>query len=303
MAKDKKICSVLTLPLVTEPWQKDALDLKMECVRKVYNSMLRDMLKKYHEMIKTKEWRQLNDTIRMELQKNDDGKKKKSPILQSVYDRKNQILRDNGFSEFGFISTVAQYNKYYQKHVSSSIAARCVATPMWRAFEKLLFGNGEKVSFKSFGSVTSIASEGRTGIRFVEEADGYYVVFSNRVAKARVVKLKVKGPETVYDKEMLNAKIKMVRVIRKLQKGRREYYCQLTLECPPYLKKNADGGLVHPVGIGKVGICVWRNTLCAVSNSKVVKYNLVPNGDDFVLQRSELSKKMEEIHRRDNPDN
>ena len=109
----KNTYSVLELPLVTEKWQRDILDKKLECVRKVYNQMLDAKLKKYREMTKTREWRELSDIVREESQIAN-GSKKKSDRLKVAYERKNAILKENGFSEFDFRSDAMQYSKYYQ---------------------------------------------------------------------------------------------------------------------------------------------------------------------------------------------
>lgn len=302
---EKKQYSILELPLITEPWQKDIIDTKMDCVRRVYNSMLSKELKRYNEMIKTREWRSLNEIIKEELQKAEaENSKKKSDVLKAAYDRKNEIMRENSFSDFDFRSKAIVYSKYYQKHVSSKMAMVNVGQPMWAAFEKLFFGNGEKVAFKKYDEVTTIASDNKSGIRLMQDDNGkYYVLISNKAAKAKPVKLYIKGPNTTYDKEMLTAKIKVVRVIKKIEKGDRKYYCQLTVERTPFIKMDKEGNPKHQIGVGKVGIAIWRNTLCAVSDKKVYKINLSPNAEEFAIKREELSRKLEYIRRINNPDN
>lgn len=299
--KEKKIYSVIELPLVTEPWQKDALNKKMDCARRVYNSMLSMELKKYKEMIKTKEWRTLNAIIKEELQ---NSPKKKTDKLKEAYERKNEIMKQNDFTEFNFISQAIVSSKYYQKHISSKMAALSIGSPMWSAFEKLFFGDGERVSFKGFDTPVTIASDNKSGIRFLQEEDGrYYILLSNRIAKAKAVKIYIKGPNTEYDRDMLKANVKLVRVLKKVEKGKDKYYCQLTVDKPPVLKRDAEGNIKHPIGKGEVGIAIWRGKLYAVSDKKVLYVNMAPNLKEFTEKRDSLSRELEHIRRVNNPDN
>ncbi len=311
--------SILELPLITEPWQADELLKKMDCARKIYNDMLSHNLKKYKEMIKTKKWRALNSVIAEELKASaveEDGavtgkkkpKRKKSERLKAAYDEKNKILRENGFSEFDFISQSMIFSKYYQKHISSNMASLSVASPMWSAFDKLLFGNGERVSFKKTGDLPSLASNNKSGIRFVGEAGKYTVILSNKNAKARPVILPVIFPGTEYEKELLDGDlkkiIKVTRICHKVIKGKDKFFVQLTIAKPPAIKYFEDGALRHPVGTGKVGVAVWRDELYAVSGNKVYRASLVPCDEtEFLEKRTVLTRCLENLRRASNQQN
>lgn len=293
--------SILELPLITEKWQEDDIDKRMEHARMIYNQMLSDRLKAYREMTKTRRWRAIENIIKEELQ-SADGSGKKSERLKAAYSEKSAILKENNFSEFGFSALMKDYYSYYAKTVNSSVAQNTVAKPMWRAFEKMIFGNGQRVHFKKRGELNTLLTD-RSGIRFVNEDDKYYVIFSNRKAHARSVKIPVKGPNTMYDKEMLDARIKQCRVLRKMEKGHYHYYVQLVLERPAYLKEKEDGSLIHPIGKGTVGIYIWRTTICAVSLNKILYRDMAPEWEDFEEKRAELSRKLEHLRKVANPDN
>ena len=303
MSQNKQY-SVVELPLVTEPWQKDNLDKKMECARKIYNSMESMELKKYREMIKTREWKDLSFLIKQELSDSPSKKTQKSQKLKDAYARKNEIMRENGFTEYDFRSQAVVFSKYYQKHISSTMASMGIGLPMWTAFEKLFFGNGEKISFKRYDSSMTLVSDNKSGIHFLQEDDGrYYVLCSNRKAKAKPVKLYVKGPNTTYDREMLDANIKLVRILKKIEKGHRKYYCQLTVDKAPYIKLDPEGNPKHPVGKGDVGIAIWRGMLCAVSVDKTLCINIAPDVELFAAKRDILSRELEHLRRVNNPEN
>lgn len=300
MTNKKNYCT-LELPLIVSEGQKNILDMKMECVRKVYNNMLGSNIKKYNEMTKTKLWRELKSIIHEELQLYNG---RKTDRLKDAYNRINSIIRENNFSEYGFKDQAVEYSKYYQKHISSSIAMNSIGIPMWFAFERLLFGNGEKVHFKSANEYMSLASNNKSGIRLRQEDDGrYYVLFSNVKAKAKELKLFVNGPHTAYEDELIQSKIKIVRVIRKIEKGNRHYYCQLIVENNPPLKLNADGTPKHKIGTGIVGIAIWRGILCAVSNTKTLCINLSPNTKEFEIKKAELGREIEHLRRVNNQQN
>lgn len=313
MAKEKKICSVLELPLITTKAQRDNLDKRFEAVRRIYNTMLHDKITCYNVMTHSAEWMEIQKGIKAEFEKMEAlnegaaGKKKtvkKTDALKELYERKNRLLREYGFSEYDFNGAAIRYSKFYQKLVSSNVAAITIGQPMWMAYQKLLYGNGEKVSFRKYGEVTSIVSNNKSGIRFLQKEDGtYYILLSNRKARAKEVRLPVKGPSNTYEREMLSADIKQVRIVKKIEKGHRKYYCQLIVGRAPFEKMNAEGDLKHLIGDGMVGICIWRDTLYAVSDTRTLCVNLVPDQQAYTKQKESLSKQLEHLRRVNNPDN
>lgn len=293
--------SILQLPLITNKGQKNVLDKKIDCAKKIYNNMLSDNLKKYKEMIKTKEWRGLNDIIREELS----GTTKKSDRLKGAYARKNEIMRANGFSDFAFRSQAIEYSKYYQKHISSTMASIGIGMPMWAAFEKLFFGNGEKVHFKKFDDNMSLCSDNKSGIRFLQEENGrYYVFLSNRKARAKEAKLYIKEPLNTYEEEMLfQAQIKKVCVIKRLEKNKRSYYVQLTLKRAPFEKLDNEGNLLHPVHEDRIGVAIWRGQLCAVSSKETYTVDLSPDAAEFEQRKQALSRELQHLREVTNQQN
>lgn len=293
--------SILELPLILEEGQKNVIDKKIDCAKRIYNNMLSDNLKKYKEMIKTKEWRGLNDIIREELS----GAAKKSDRLKGAYARKNEIMRANGFSDFGFRSQVLEYSKYYQKHIPAIVARLSVGMPMWSAFEKLFFENGDMVHFKKFDDTMSLCSDNKSGIRFLQEESGrYYVFLSNRSAKAKEAKIYVKESLNMYEREMLfQAKIKKVCILKRLEKSKRSYYVQLTLRRAPFEKLDKEGNPLHPVREDRVGIAIWRGQLCAVSSKETYTVDLTPDAEEFEQRKQTLSRELQHLREVNNQQN
>lgn len=298
--------SVLELPLICRPYEIDNLNKRIVCAKKIYNSMLRGKLKRYNEITKTKEWRNNTKEIVEELKRleAEPKEKKKSPKLKELYDYRNNVLRENGFSEFSFKSDVANYN-CYKENISSNVAILSIAGPMWTAFEKLLYGNGDSVHYKKWNSEFSLTSNGKSGIRFIEKEGRYYVVLSNIRHTKKKLEIKVKDNHlTPYEKEMLQSGTpRIVRIVKRVINGKDAFYVQLTLPCKPAIKYKKDGTLQNPMGKGKVGIAIWRNEICAVSNDKVIIRTLFPDADEYTEKTKELGRKLEHIRRVNNPEN
>ena len=54
---------ILQFPLKTQKWQEDVLDKRFNIARMMYNSLVNISLKRYHEMIKTTKYRDLNSEL------------------------------------------------------------------------------------------------------------------------------------------------------------------------------------------------------------------------------------------------
>ena len=150
---------IVEFPLKTETWQEDVLNKRFEIARHLYNSLANVMLKRYNEMIKTKKYRQL-----MEDFKSDDLEKKEAAKVAM-----NNWRKELNFSEFGFMKEIKDMRNIFKKNIDAN-AGQKIASNVWKAFEKLIFGNGHKIHFKKFGEVNSIQnSTNKSGIRFFPE--------------------------------------------------------------------------------------------------------------------------------------
>ena len=109
--KEKKQISVLSIPLLhAEPWQMDDILNRMEIERKIYNTALSKLLKKMHVMERTKEWRENEANIEEIYEKYKDDAKKRKEELKPYFDKKAEILKKNGFTEYGIDPVVAGCN-------------------------------------------------------------------------------------------------------------------------------------------------------------------------------------------------
>ena len=63
------------------------------------------------------------------------------------------MLNDAGFTEYGFMADIKQFYKHFSDNIGSSVAYHCIASQVWTAFEKMLYGNGKQVRFKKNNDV------------------------------------------------------------------------------------------------------------------------------------------------------
>ena len=82
---------IVQFPLKTEKYQEEILDRRFEIGRQIYNALVNVTQKRYKEMIKTKQYRNL-----LSLLLND---KKKDKI---IWKQINEIRKQYGMSEYSF---------------------------------------------------------------------------------------------------------------------------------------------------------------------------------------------------------
>lgn len=86
---------IVQFPLKTEKYQEDILDKRLEIGRKIYNSLVNITQKRYKEMIKTKNYRNLMSKL--------SGDKKKD---KTIWKEISEIRKQYGMSEYSFHNDV-----------------------------------------------------------------------------------------------------------------------------------------------------------------------------------------------------
>lgn len=149
---------ILQFPLKTEKYQEDILDKRFEIGRQIYNSLVTVTQKHYKEMIKTKKYRNLM------LQLSGDKKKDKA-----VWKQINDIRKQYGMSEYSFHADVKKMQQHFSDNIDSFTAQK-IASGLWKAYDKLFYGNGEKIHYKKHGNFNSLEGKSnKTGIRFKDD--------------------------------------------------------------------------------------------------------------------------------------
>ena len=315
---EKKVFSVVTIPLKTEKWQSDKLNQRMELCRKVYNNLLHDLLKNYKKMLRENDYKESREKINEAYKISDEKERKK---IKTTDDYKNAVLKNQniirqyGFNEFGINALSLEYAKVYKENISSNVAMLSIGKPMWAAFEKMMYGNGETVHYKKYGSLNSIASDGKSGIRIVNENnktvkkwDGngkLYCICGTNKGKVLKMPLKIDRKDT-YKLEMLTDRTyKIVRITRKLVRGKYKYYVQLTVEGLPALRYNEKTGEIrNTTGHGEVGIYIDTTSITCYKASEDKFYKIdLSKGISYENECNKIMQKMDHLRRLHNPDN
>lgn len=88
--------------LKTEKYQEDILDKRFEIGREIYNSLVNVTQKRYKEMIKTKNYRNLMSKL--------SGDKKKDRF---IWKQLNDIRKQYGMSEYSFYNDVTKIRHHF----------------------------------------------------------------------------------------------------------------------------------------------------------------------------------------------
>ena len=313
-----EMMSVVTIPIKTEKWQDDMLEKRFRAYRETYNVLLAKMKKELGKLQHNPEYMESYQIIMSaydkELSEGERKKIKNSEEYKLAKKRQQEMLREKGFSQFGLCRAAKDYYKYYDMHIPSSTVARSITNPMWAAFEKLIFGNGQKVAFKRQDDFRRIASDGKSGLRIVDEngktvfsrseKKKLYVSFGTRGNKILTMPIAVPKKD-IYKAAMLERTWKVVSIVRKKIKYRYRYFVQLTIVGSPEKKVNRrTGEVLHPIKNGKLGIYIDSRYVVVCDEMKNCHtYDLLGFSQLHENEIVELSRYMDRSMRINNPEN
>lgn len=297
MARSTTATCCLTLPLKLEKWQEDRLAKRFELARQIYNTLVRFELKKLQRLKQTPEYREIQRQLH-ELPKSDakDVQKKR----KELYGKRQKLLKDAGFTRNAFTVDIGAFYKCFGENIGSAVAAHCISKQVWAAFEKVLFGNGKRVHFKRKGDVYSLQ-----GYSVAGKSGGVEIIFRGTYVEWRGLRLSLKlDPNNAYEEEMLQNRVKYVRICREPGKNKDHWYAQLVLEGIPAIKRNRETGeRIHPVGKGAVGIDIGPQTIAYVSQDESALLELADRVKNIEREKRLLQRKMDRSRRAMNPEN
>lgn len=281
----------ITFPLETEMYQENILNTRFEIGRKIYNSLVNVTQKRYKEMIKTKRYRFIKAELK-ELYGTKD--KEKLKLQKQLYKELNQMYKDNGLNEYSFHSDVKEFQKHFKQNIDSTTAQK-IASNLWRAYDKLLFGDGEQVKYKKYNSLNSLEGKSnKAGIRFKDDT----VLWNGLSVKVKI------NYNNYYEYQCIQNEICYNRIIRKLIRGKYKYYIQIVFKGNPPIKINRETGEVkHKIGCGEVGLDIGTQTIAISSKNDVKLLELADRVQNIENQKQKLLRKMDRSRRATNPDN
>lgn len=292
--KEKKQRFILTLKLKTEKYQEDILNKRFEIGRQLYNAVLNVSLKRYKEMVKTKRWRENQINI-SNVYKIEKDKNKAKKLANQYFNIKKLMLSEFNLSEYSFHEDIRNMQKHFKDNIDSFTAQK-IASNIWRAYDKLIYGNGDKIHFKRY-------SDGLNSLEGKSNSTGIRYKIDKNILEWNELKINVQSKFNNYEINALRNKICYCRITRKFIKNKYKYTLQLVLEGIPPLKINKDGEIKNDIGYGTVGIDIGTQTIAYVSNYDSKIYELAPHVQNIENEKRKIQRYMDRSKRKTNPNN
>ncbi|HCQ6387240.1 TPA: RNA-guided endonuclease TnpB family protein [Clostridioides difficile] len=262
---------ILTLQLKTEKFQEDIICNAFDKYRKVYNSCLSELFKRYNHMIESKE-HQANC-------------KYKGKDRNKIF---SEINKKYNLTEYSLHKFVKFIGKYYKLHsaITQKIATRC-----FNAFNKYIYHQAKRVNYIRYNELTSI--EGKQNSTGISYKDG--IIKFNKMTIPVIIK-----NNDNYAQRAIQDKIKYCRILKKEIKGKIKWYVQLVLEGIPPKKTTNQGKIKGQIGLGNVGIDIGTQTIAISSKCDVKLLELAPNVNNIDRQIKLIQRKMDRSKRATN---
>lgn len=145
---------VLTLPLDISLNEQDYLYKEFKKCGVIYNQLVSVTTKMWHQLRKTRKYRELMAAI---AKATPDSDKRKT-----LFKQRKKMLKEYRFSEDAFHKLVVPYAKHYA--INSHIA-QAVASNVWKAWSTFFFSKGKEVHYKRLDDLAAISGKNNsTGI-------------------------------------------------------------------------------------------------------------------------------------------
>ena len=281
--KESKNRCVITLPLLTEPYQEHIIEKRFKILEHLQNSLIAMELRKLKNIQRTRAYRELEQSI-LQLPKEK---------RRSLYQQRRQMLEKAGFSRNAFKDDITPMQKHFVGQIATHVAHH-VASDVWRAFDKHLYHGAKKVHFKHRGTLSSAANQ--TAGNAMSMKDDMFIWSGGQSKDKITLRIRVQKPDTDYERDMLQKKVKYFRVVRKWVKTRYKYYLQLTLVGEPAARH-------RPIGEGRVGIDIGTQSVAIVSAEQAHLWELADRVNANHEKMLRLQRKMDSSRRSMNPEN
>ena len=282
---------IVQFPLKTELYQEDILNKRFEIGRKIYNSLVTVTQKRYKEMVKTQIYRSIKEELKLIYQSKDKiNLKRKTELCKQL----NEMYKQYKLNEYSFHTDVKNMQKHFKNNIDSFTAQK-IATNLWKAYDKLLFGKGEYIHYKRYDTFNSFEGKtNSTGIRFKENK----LIWNGLNIP---VIIDYKNP---YESQALENEIAYCRVVRKFVRNKYKFYLQIVFKGIAPIKINKQTGEIkHTLGNGDVGIDIGTRTIAYSSKTDVKIYELADRVTNIEKQKRILLRKLDRSRRACNPNN
>lgn len=234
-------------------------------------------------MIKTKIYRNLLSSL-------SENEKSNKEIWKQI----NNIRKQYNLSEYSFYKDVKRMQKHFKDNIDS-VTAQKIATTLWKSYDSLFYGNGEKVYYKKYDELNSLeGSSNRQGIRIINKS----LVWNGLKIPVLI------DYNNHYEYQSMQCDICYNRIIRKYVRNKYKFYVQIVFKGNPPVKGDTETGEIkHVIGNGDVGLDIGTRTIAISSQSDVKILELADRVQNIENQKQKLLRKMDRSRHTTNPDN
>ena len=194
----------------------------------------------------------------------------------------NQLFKEYKFTEFYLIKEVPNIRVGRFMQLNSAIM-QGLAKRAFNAVSKVRFGKAKRVNFVRKNEMTSI--EGKDHLQSI--------LFKGNHIMLGKLKLNIIEKHDEYTVTALRDSVKYCRIIKKMVRGRVQYFVQLILEGVPPSR--------HKINTGVVGLDIGTQTIAIASDNEVKLLELAPNLTNIVAKKIRLQRKLDRQRRANNP--
>ncbi len=270
---------VLTLPLLTEAWQRDVLEKRFEIHRQIYNALLRQALTRYGQMAQTRAYRRIQEALP---QTDDDSDRK------TLFKERDCLIEQYRLRKYDICKDTTKYRQYFKEHTDSPVIQN-LANEVWQAIDNLIHGRAGQVYFKQPGQMKSLSGKtNRSSIKLRGEC---------LIWKGLEIPIR-KKKNSSYEEQALSQEIRFCRLKKTTIRGKDRYFLDIILKGKIPLKQGNGNQ-----NMGSVGLDIGFQKLAVVSENTASVYELPKKDHKLEKKKRELVQYMERSRRSMNPDN
>ena len=224
---------------------------------------------------------------------------KKDPLYKKAYKlpkgkERNEILKEldkkydmNSWQLFAALANKYRNARHYDLHIPSTSACK-LGRRAYESYARVKFGAAKRVNVPRM--IDSFEGGQKNGLRV---RDGQLVLSKS----THRMFIPILFRNTEYEAWVLRDSLRCVRLLRREENFRTQYYIQLVMEGTPpntHYRSSATGA---------VGIDIGTSTVAIVSDAKAILQELAPNIDKRANELTRLQRKLDRQRRANNPNN
>ena len=271
-------------PVLRKAGTTEYLERQLDAATVVYNPVLNEAMRRVHILQHDRSY--LAAKKEYAACRNADR-----DIPKDVTAAMNDAVSRAEFTEYDLHAYAAKVKNYLNSTLGIDECQK-LASRAYSAAKKVLSGEAKKASFRRRKDPGSVEGKSdRSTLKYI----GHQCI---QFGKGHVYPLIVKKND-VYAREALTHRVKYVRVVKKVIRGRARYFAQLVLEGVPPMRKN----LTYAAPGNKMGIDIGVSTAAVVTGNRVSLTELAPDTQNDEKELRRLNRAIDRSDRAMNPDN